>query len=46
VEVKKMSSKGLVTLRYSDRVRNVSAINETILDIKVRQPMFDEGQVN
>jgi hypothetical protein len=37
VEVKEMSSQGLVTMRYSDKVRNSSEVNVTVLDIKVRE---------
>jgi hypothetical protein len=37
VEVKEMSSQGVVTVRYSDKVRNTSEINTTVLDVKVRE---------
>jgi hypothetical protein len=37
VEVREMSSQGLVTMRYSDKVRNSSEVNVTVLDIKVRE---------
>jgi hypothetical protein len=37
VEVRDMSSQGLVTMRYSDKVRNSSEVNVTVLDIKVRE---------
>ena len=32
-----MSSQGLVTMRYSDKVRNTSEVNATMLDVKVRE---------
>ena len=32
-----MSSQGLVTMRYSDKVRNISEVNETVLNVKVRE---------
>jgi hypothetical protein len=32
-----MSSQGVVTVRYSDKVRNTSEINTTVLDVKVRE---------
>ena len=37
VEVKQMTTQGLVTMRYSDKLRNTSEINATILDLKVRE---------
>ena len=36
VEVKEMTSQGVVTMRYSDKVRNTSEVNTTVLDVKVR----------
>ena len=32
-----MSSQGLVTMRYSDKVRNTSEVNSTVLEMKVRE---------
>jgi hypothetical protein len=32
-----MSSQGVVTMRYSDKVRNISEVNTTVLDLKVRE---------
>ena len=37
VEVRDMSSQGLVIMRYSDKVRNSSEVNVSVLDIKVRE---------
>jgi hypothetical protein len=37
VEVKEMSSQGLVTVRYSEKVRNNSEVNTTVLDVKIRE---------
>jgi hypothetical protein len=37
VEVREMSSQGVVTMRYSDKVRNTSEVNTTVLDVKVRE---------
>ena len=37
VEVKEMSAQGRVTMRYSDKVRNTSEVNSTVLDVKVRE---------
>ena len=37
VEMKEMSSQGLVTMRFSDKVRNNSEVNTTVLDVKVRE---------
>jgi hypothetical protein len=36
VEVREMTSQGVVTMRYSDKVRNTSEVNTTVLDLKVR----------
>jgi hypothetical protein len=32
-----MSTQGLVTMRYSDKVRNISEVNATVLDVKVTE---------
>ena len=32
-----MSSQGVLTMRYSDKVRNTSEVNSTVLDLKVRE---------
>jgi hypothetical protein len=32
-----MSTQGVLTLRYSDKVRNTSEVNSTVLDVKVRE---------
>ena len=32
-----MTSQGVVTMRYSDKVRNTSEVNKTVLDVKVRE---------
>ena len=32
-----MSSQGLVTMRCSDKVRNISEVNGTVLNVKVRE---------
>jgi hypothetical protein len=37
VEVREMSSQGLVTMRFSEKVRNISEVNSTVLDVKVRE---------
>jgi hypothetical protein len=37
VEVKEMTTQGLLTMRYSDKVRNTSEVNSTVLDVKVRE---------
>ena len=37
VEVREMSSQGLVTMRYSDKVRNTSEVNANVLEVKVRE---------
>jgi outer membrane lipoprotein-sorting protein len=37
VELREMSSQGVVTMRYSDKVRNTSEVNATVFDIKVRE---------
>ena len=37
VEVREMTSQGVVTMRYSDKVRNISEVNTTVLDVKVRE---------
>ena len=36
IEVRGMTSQGVVTMRYSDKVRNTSEVNTTVLDVKVR----------
>ena len=36
-EVRGMSSQGVLTMRYSDKVRNTSEVNSTVLDLKVRE---------
>ena len=42
VEMKEMTSQGLVTMRYSDKVANTSEIDTTVLDVKVR----DNPEIN
>ena len=37
VEVKEMSTQGVLTMRYSEKVRNTSEVNSTVLDVKVRE---------
>jgi hypothetical protein len=32
-----MTSQGVVTMRYSDKVRNTSEVNSTVIDVKVRE---------
>jgi hypothetical protein len=32
-----MTSQGVVTIRFSDKVRNISEVNTTMLDVKVRE---------
>jgi hypothetical protein len=32
-----MSTQGLVTMRYSDKVRNISEVNATVLEVKVKE---------
>ena len=36
IEVRGMTSQGVVTMRYSDKVQNTSEVNTTVLDVKVR----------
>jgi hypothetical protein len=43
VDVREMTSQGLVTMRYSEKVRNVSEVNETVLDVKVRENLEISG---
>jgi hypothetical protein len=37
VEVRGMSSQGVLTMRYSEKVRNISEVDTTVLDVKVRE---------
>jgi hypothetical protein len=32
-----MSSQGVLTMRYSDKVRNTSEVNATVLEVKVKE---------
>jgi hypothetical protein len=32
-----MTTQGVVTMRYSDKVQNTSEVNSTVLDVKVRE---------
>jgi hypothetical protein len=43
VELREMSSQGIVTMRFSDKVRNSSEVNGTVLDIKVRENLEISG---
>ena len=36
IEVREMTSQGVVTMKFSDKVRNTSEVNTTVLDVKVR----------
>lgn len=42
VEVKQMSSQGLLTLRYSDKIMNTTLIDETMILLKVREGFSDK----
>ena len=37
-----MSSQGVLTLRYSDKIMNTSLINETVILLKVREGVTDK----
>jgi len=43
VYVKEMNSQGLLTLRFSEDVKNISVINDTVLYIRVRDHPFSSG---
>jgi hypothetical protein len=41
--VRDMNSKGRLTIRYSQKVMNTSVINETVIEIKVREGPDNKG---
>ena len=43
VEVREMTSLGLITLRYSEKIANSSVINDTVLEIWVKENRESPG---